>query len=93
MFGFWLQKNNGGWGPNKFRRVLLENASKTFFLPIFPFSEFHGVDLARSRGRADVVGPKVFGMSLSRLETLRATPPLLLQLNFLLRLRMGEKWL
>ena len=38
-----------------------------------------------------VVGVKVFGMSLSRLETLRATPPLFLQLYFLLRLILGEK--
>jgi hypothetical protein len=36
-----------------------------------------------------MVGVKVFGMSLSRLETLQSTPPFL-QLNFLLRLKMGE---
>jgi len=39
-----------------------------------------------------VVGLKVFGMSLSRLETLQSTPPFF-QLYFLLRLKMGEYWL
>ncbi len=39
-----------------------------------------------------LVGPNVFGMSLSRLETLQSTPPFL-QLNFLLRLILGDEWL
>ena len=39
-----------------------------------------------------LVGPKVFGKSLSRLETLQSTPPFL-QLNFLLRLILGDEWL
>ena len=37
----------------------------------------------------DVVGPKVFVKSLSRLETLQSTPPFF-QLYFLLRLKMSE---
>ena len=37
-----------------------------------------------------MVGAKVFGKSLSRLETSRATPPLFLQLYFLRRLILGE---
>ena len=37
-----------------------------------------------------MVGAKVFGKSLSRLETSRATPPLFLQLYFLKRLILGE---
>jgi len=37
-----------------------------------------------------VVGVKVFGKSLSRLETSRATPPLFLQLYFLRRLILKE---
>jgi|SRR2546422_6721467 len=37
-----------------------------------------------------VVGVKVFDKSLSRLETLQSTPPFF-QLNFLLRLILGEK--
>src|SRR5437870_9206798 len=36
-----------------------------------------------------VVGPKVFGKSLPRLETSQSTPPFL-QLNFLVRLKMNE---
>jgi len=48
-----------------------------------------------SERRKDVMGRRVFGKvlgkCLSRLETLRATPPLFLQLNFLLRLILGEK--
>ena len=35
------------------------------------------------------MGPKVFGMSVPRLETLQSTPPFF-QLNFLLRLKMSE---
>ena len=35
------------------------------------------------------MGPKVFGKSLPRLETLQSTPPFF-QLNFLLRLILGE---
>jgi len=41
----------------------------------------------------NVVGVKAFVKCLSRLETLRATPPLFLQLYFLLRLILGENWL
>ena len=37
-----------------------------------------------------MVGAKVFGKSLSRLETSRATPPLFLQLYFLKRLILNE---
>ena len=37
-----------------------------------------------------MVGVKVFGKSLSRLETSRATPPLFLQLYFLRRLILKE---
>jgi len=44
------------------------------------------------RGRWSMVGVKVSGKSLSRLETLQSTPPFF-QLNFLLCLKMGEYWL
>ena len=37
-----------------------------------------------------MVRVKVLGKCLSRLETLRSTPPLFLQLNFLMRLKMNE---
>ena len=39
--------------------------------------------------RGYVVGPKVFGKSLSRLETLQSTPPFF-QLNFFKRLILSE---
>ena len=39
------------------------------------------------------MGLKVFGKSLSRLETSRATPPLFFQLYFLLRLILMENCL
>ena len=42
------------------------------------------------RGRDVVVGRKVFGKSLSRLEPSHTTPPLFLQLYFLQRLEMSE---
>jgi len=63
------------------------------------FPEFFVLSLPCSRGRLlretekDVVSLKVFGICLSRLETSRATPPLFLQLYFLLRLILGKKWL
>src|SRR6267143_6510598 len=48
---------------------------------------------SRSRGAMrHVVGLKVFGKSLSRLETLQSTPPFL-QLYFFKRLILEENWL
>jgi len=84
----------------KFAGVLLEDACETFFpVSFLTVSEFLVLSLSRSTGGLlseregfDVVGVKVFDKSLSRLETLRSTPPFL-QLNFLLRLKMGEYWL
>jgi len=62
---------------------------KLFSSEFFPWFFALHVELGSARG-GDVVGPKVFGKSLPRLETLRTTPPLFLQLNFLRRLILGE---
>ena len=37
-FGFWLEKNDEGWGPITILRVNLKNACKIFFLAIFSVS-------------------------------------------------------
>ena len=49
-FGFWLEKNNEGWGSITILRVNLKSACKTFFLASFLFggswrrADFHGRD-------------------------------------------------
>ena len=74
----------GGGGPNKIRRHFLKMPVKLFSSE-FLVSQFLVLSLSRSRRgpvserRKDVMGRRVFGKvlgkCLSRLETLRATPP------------------
>src|SRR2546425_11115868 len=88
----WLEKNNEGWRSISMLTLSCLKALETFFWQIFSRLVLHiGVDFeVRRTRRVDV---KVLGKCLSRLETLHTTPPLFLQLNFLLRLKMGEYWL
>ena len=74
-------------------RVFCEVDVKSFSSEFFPtFFYSRGEFQSGGRERVDVVGLKPFGKSLLRLETLQSTPPFL-QLNFLLRLILGENWL
>jgi len=64
---------------------------KLFSSEFFPWFFALHVELGSARG-GDVVGPKVFGKSLPRLETLQSTPPFF-QLYFFKRLILEENWL
>src|SRR2546427_12399472 len=97
---FWCgcRKIMRGGGQIKFTTIFRRVLAK-LFLANFPVSKFLVLSLSRSRRSIatgvgnDRFGVKVLGKCLSRLETSRATPPLYLQLNFLLRLTLGENWL
>jgi len=74
-------------------RVFCEVDAKSFFCEFLSYLLlFKGRIPERGRERVDVVGLKVFDKSLSRLETLRSTPPFF-QLHFLLRLILMENCL
>ena len=88
VFCLWLQKNNEGWGSIIILRVFCKVGVKSFFLRSFSYCSYSSGDF-QSRTREDVVGPKVFDKSLSRLETLQSTPPFF-QLYFLKRPILGE---